>query len=93
MVLKYTEFKNGLDGNKPSPAYLFEGEDSFFRERGLNMLRVKFVTEPEINAVTLSADCSYGELSASLEGYPFMSEYRLPYLENFIQNKNFSKVG
>ena len=93
MVLKYTEFKNGLDGNKPSPAYLFEGEDSFFRERGLSMLKAKFVTESEINAVTLSADCSYGELSASLEGYPFLSEYRLTVVREFYPKQDFFKSG
>ena len=42
--MKYAEFKNGLESGDVFSVYLFEGEDAFFRERGLSLLKNKFVT-------------------------------------------------
>ena len=92
-MLKYTEFKNGLVNGDEHPVYLFEGEDAFFRERGLSLLKNQFVTEPELNVVSLSSDADVQELLASLNGYPFLSRKRLTILREFYPKQDFFKNG
>ena len=46
MALKYTEFKSSLGSEKEFPVYLFEGEDAFFRERGLALLKKEYLSQP-----------------------------------------------
>ena len=74
--MKYVEFKNNLEDGQACAVYLFEGEDAFFRERGLSLLKSRFVSEPELNLVTLDSDAEVSEIISSLEGYPFLSEKR-----------------
>ena len=69
--MKYTEFKNELENGKTFSIYLFEGEDAFFRERGFELLKNKFVSEIELNLTTLASDCSYEEFLSSVGSYPF----------------------
>lgn len=93
MVLKYTQFKNGIEEGQRFPVYLFEGEDAFFRERGLFLLKSKLVSEPDLNLVSLDADCSFNELSTSLLSFPFLSEYRMTVLREFYPKQDFLKTG
>lgn len=92
-VLKYTEFKNGLESGEAFSVYLFEGEDTYFRERGLSLLKNKFVTEPSLNFTCLGADVELSELLTSLEGFPFMSEKRLTVVREFYPKSDFFKSG
>jgi DNA polymerase-3 subunit delta len=91
--LKYTEFKNGLENGEVFSVYLFEGEDAYFRERGLTLLKNKFVSEPSLNFVSFGGDVSLSELLTSLEGYPFMSEKRLTAVREFYPKADFIKKG
>ena len=91
--LKYTEFKNGLENGQSFSVYLFEGEDAFFRERGLNLLKNKFVSQPELNLTVLQNDCSQEELISSLVAYPFMSEKRLVVIREFYPKQDYFKGG
>ncbi len=91
--MKYTEFKNSLDGGQESPVYLFEGEDVFFRERGLNLLKDKFVQNPELNLVSCNPDVGVTELLSSLEGYPFMSPKRMTVVKEFYPKQEYLKKG
>lgn len=87
--MKYSEFKNIVKNGKPSAIYLFEGEDGFFRERGVNLLKSQFVKEPEMNYAVFSGEkLSEKELTASLIAYPFMSEYRLTVLREYYPKKD-----
>ncbi len=92
-VLKYLEFKNGIDAGQEYAVYLFEGEDAFFRERGLSLLKSKFVSNPELNLVNLGADSEVGEIISSLEGYPFMSLKRMTVLREFYPKQEQLKKG
>jgi len=92
-VLKYTEFKNGLENGQTFSVYLFEGEDSYFRERGVKLLKSKFVAEPDLNLVTLDSDVSASELVASLEGFPFMSPKRMTIVREFYPKQDYFKSG
>lgn len=91
--MKYTEFKNSLENGEIYPVYLFEGEDAYFRERGLNLLKNKLVSEPALNFVSLGADISLGELLTSLEGFLFLSEKRLTALREFYPKNDMFKGG
>ncbi len=92
-MLSYTEFKNGLANGEEFPVYIFEGEDAYFRERGLKLIVSEFVTEPALNLTNLDSDCSLDELLASLNGYPFMSRKRLTVLREFYPKAEQLKKG
>lgn len=93
IVLKYTEFKNGLENGQTFSIYLFEGEDAYFRERGLSLLKNKFLQEPSLNLVVYDNNVSAGELLVSLNGYPFMSEKRMTVIKEFYPKPEFIKQG
>ena len=91
--MNYTEFKNDLGNGTVFPVYLFEGEDAYFRERGMNLLKNKYVSEPDLNFVTFDESVSVGELLSSLEGFPFMSEKRMTVVREFYPKQEFFKNG
>ena len=91
--MKFTEFKNGLADGKSFAVYLFEGEDAYFRERGMLLLKNQYVSEPDLNFVTLDGGFGAGELISSLEGYPFMSEKRMTVVREFYPKQDFFKSG
>lgn len=91
--MKFTEFKNGLESGETFSVYLFEGEDAYFRERGLSLLKNKFITEPSLNFANYEGDVSSSELLASIDGYPFMSEKRMTVVREFYPKSEFMKSG
>lgn len=91
--MNYTEFKNRLESGESFSVYLFEGEDVFFRERGLKLLKNKFVENPELNLVVLDGEPSVGDLTASLNGYPFMSNKRMTVVKEFYPKQEYFKNG
>ena len=87
--MNYTEFKNGLEEGKVFPIYLFEGEDSFFRERGLFLLKNKYLQEPDLNYATFSGEkLNENELISSLTAFPFMSQKRVTLLREYYPKSN-----
>ena len=92
-MASFTEFKNGLTGGEEFPVYLFEGEDAYFRERGLTLLVKELVSEPSLNLTNLESDCEIGELIMSLNGYPFMSRKRLTVIREFYPKAEQLKKG
>ncbi len=91
--MKYIEFKNGLANGEEFAVYLFEGEDAFFRESGVSLLKDKFVSQPELNLVNLESDCNVEQLISSLEGYPFMSKKRMTLIREFYPKQEFFASG
>ena len=91
--MKYLEFKNELENGKEYAVYLFEGEDAFFRESGVSLLKRTFVSEPELNFAYLDNDCDLGQLLVSLEGYPFMSKKRMTLIREFYPKQDILKKG
>ncbi len=92
-MLSYTEFRKAFNDGEVSSVYLFEGEDAYFRERGLTLLKNKLVQQPELNYVSLQSDCSLDELLGSLNGYPFLSEKRMTVLREFYPKNELFKKG
>ena len=91
--LNYTDFKNGLDNGKQFPIYLFEGEDAFFRERGLALLKNKFVQEPSLNYAVFNGEVSENDLLSSLSAFPFMSECRMTVIREYYPKQNSISKG
>lgn len=90
--MKYLEFKNSLDKGLNSCIFLLEGEDAYFREKGLSLLKNKYVSEPTLNYVCFEGSgLNVKELYASLTAYPFMSEKRLTAVREFYPDKNALK--
>lgn len=90
LVLKFSEFKNSVDnGEKPHAIYFFEGEDAYFRERGLSLIKGKYLSEPSLNFASFDgADGESGDFFASLGAYPFMSEKRVTAIREFYPKKD-----
>ena len=91
--MKFNEFKNGLEGGREFSVYLFEGEDAFFRERALTLLKNKFVQEPDLNYLVLGEEVELDRLLSSLNGFPFMSEKRLTAVREFYPKQELFKKG
>lgn len=92
MVLKFLEFKNSLENGCNHSVFLMEGEDVYFRERALFLLKNKYVTEPTLNlAIYDGSSVNAKELFSSVTGYPFMSEKRITAVREFYPDKNFLK--
>ncbi len=92
-MISFAEFKNGLANGDEFPVYLFEGEDAYFRERGLDLVLKEFISEPSLNLTNLTSDCNGDELIASLNGYPFMSKKRATVIREFYPKAEQLKKG
>lgn len=92
LVLKYSEFKKGLENGEKFSVYLIEGEDAYFRERALKMLSETFVSEPEINSASFDGTSfNLYELLSSLSALPFMSRKRLTVIREFYPKADVLK--
>ena len=47
--MKYVDFKKFTDEHGALPVYLFEGEETYFRERGCELLTKRFLKEPTLD--------------------------------------------
>ena len=85
--MKYVELKNHIDEHGASPIYLFEGEETYFCEKGEQLLRAKFVQEPTLDYVSYDGATLKGEqiknLVSALESFPFVSEKRMVRVTEF----------
>lgn len=90
--MKYTEFKSRLENGEISSIYLFEGEDIFFAERGISLLKDKFLIEPSLNLAEFNgADVPISTITDSLTAYPFMAEKRFTVVKEFYPKKDDEK--
>lgn len=91
--MKYLEFKNGLKNGDEYAVYLFEGEDAYFSENGVSLIKNEFVSQPELNFITLPSESSVEDVIASLEEYPFMSKKRMVLLREFYPKQEQINKG
>ncbi len=86
--MKYTDFKSRLENGEIYSVYLFEGEDVFFSERGISLLKDKFLTEPSLNLAEFNgADAPISSITDSLTAYPFMAEKRFTVVRELYPKK------
>ena len=84
--MKFVLFKKSLETD-PAPIYLFDGEEEYFKERGEEMLKEKFLQEPSLNFSVFHGETMKGSqltaLLAAVQSIPFMSEKRIVKVTDF----------
>ena len=84
--MKFVNFKKSLDEGA-CPIYLFDGEEEYFKERGEEMLRERFLGEPSLNFTVFHGETLKGSACSSMisaaESFPFMSEKRIVKITDF----------
>ena len=92
--MKYVDFKKITEEGQEYSTYLFVGEDAYFRERGLSLLKNLFLSEPSLNLATFDGDnFDLAEMLASLNAYPFMSRKRVTVCRDFYPKQEVFKSG
>ena len=85
--MKYVDFKKFTDENGAQPIYLFEGEEVYFREKGEQLLKARFVQEPTLDYASFDGGALKGEklktLVDALSCFPFISEKRMVRVSEF----------
>ena len=70
--MKFVLFKKSLEEGA-QPIYLFEGEEEYFKARGEEMLREKFIAEPSLDSAAYDGAEMKGDDGARRGGgkFPF----------------------
>lgn len=92
-MVKFVEFVNALNNGEEYSVYLFEGEDGYFRSRGLSLLKEKFLTEPDLNLANFEGKDNISEIESSLFSLPFLSNKRFTVVKEFYPDAKILKGG
>lgn len=78
--MKFTELKSSLESGA-APIYLLEGDDAYFRKKGEDMIKEKFLQMPELNFTSFDGESLKGNnltsLVSAVKNFPFMAEKRI----------------
>lgn len=89
--MKYVDFKKFTDENGAQPIYLFEGEEAYFREKGEQLLKSRFLQEPTLDYVSYDGTTLKGDgiqtLVDALQSFPFISEKRFVRVTEFYPSE------
>ena len=89
--MKFTELKKNLSTISDN-IFLIEGDDVYFRNSAIDIFKVNFITQPELNFSTFDGEFvlgSCGDFISSLTAYPFMSEKRIVLVKEFYPKADF----
>lgn len=78
--MKYVDFKKFTDENGAQSVYLFEGEEVYFRDGGVNLLLQRYVADKTLDYASFegaSIKNNKNAFIAACASYPFLSERRL----------------
>lgn len=78
--MKYVDFRKFTDENGAQSVYLFEGEEAYFRDGGVNLLLGRFVADKTLDYATFEGAAlknNKNAFVAACASYPFLSERRL----------------
>ncbi len=85
--MKYIDFKKFTDDNGAQPIYLLEGEEGYFREKGEEMLKARFLQEPTLDYASFDGGELKGDkiksLIDALNCFPFISQKRMVKVTDF----------
>ncbi len=82
--MKFSEFKNRIHEGEDQRICLFEGEDAYFGESGLRLLRDKFVFDLDFDFNDLgTAQSDLSGLKDSLAVFPLLSPKRITCIREF----------
>lgn len=80
MTINYLEFSGHFSGQKPSPVYLFSGEERYFIDEGVKIVKERFLEEgtKDFNFDAYSAsDIDASKVVGIAETLPVMARYRV----------------
>ena len=90
----FTELKKSLENGERFSAYLIEGEDAYFRLQATKALESAFVKEPALNVAVFDSDnFDPGDVLASLNAFPILSENRMTVIKEFYPKADALKGG
>ncbi len=84
--MKYVDFKKFTDEKGAQPIYLFEGEETYFRERGEAMLKSRFVQDATLDFTAFEGGLKGEKIKALVEAvnsFPFLSQKRVVKISEF----------
>ena len=85
--MKYVDFKTFTDENGAKPIYLFEGEEAYFREKGEQLVKSRFVQEPTLDYASFDGGALKGDriktLVDAVNSFPFVSQKRVVRVTEF----------
>ena len=89
--MKYVDFKKFTDENGAQPIYLVEGEEGYFREKGEQLIKARFVQEPTLDFSSFDGGSLKGDglraLTDALNSFPFVSEKRMVRVSEFYPSE------
>lgn len=84
--MKFTELKQNLL-ESAGGCYLLEGDDAYFRRRGEEQIKDKFLTSPELDYSSFDGETLKGaaitSLTSAAASFPFISEKRVVKVSEF----------
>jgi DNA polymerase-3 subunit delta len=92
--LKFFDLKKSINGGEVSPIYYFYGDDRFLLQRGIEMLKERFLQEPDFNYNIFDGSKMTGDsflnLLSALKSFPLLSEKRIVLAEGLnITDKDY----
>lgn len=96
----FRDLKKSLN-EKVENVYLIYGDDAFFRENAVKLIKARALSEPDLNLTNLTGQeikADYEVLYSATQSYPFMSERRYVVVRDFaptatdLKNKVLKRV-
>lgn len=85
--MKYVDFKKFTDENGAQPIYLFEGEETYFREKGTALLTGRFLRDTTLDFTAFDGAALKGDklksLADAVNCFPFVSDKRFVRVSEF----------
>ncbi len=90
-IMKYIDFKKFTDENGALPIYLFEGEEAYFREKGEELLKSRFLEQPTLDYISFDGAELKGDkiktLADAWNCFPFASQKRVVRVSEFYPSE------
>ena len=85
--MKYVDFRKFTDENGAMPIYLFEGEEVYFREKGEQLIKSRFLQDATLDYSSFDGNTLKGDsINAAVDGvnsFPFLSQKRVVRVTEF----------
>ncbi len=85
--MKYVDFRKFTDEQGALPIYLFEGEEVYFRQKGEELLKSRFLQDATLDYVSFDGNALKGEkitgLVDAVNSFPFLSQKRVVKVSEF----------